>query len=162
MSCPDRLTLFLGLEENDPAIRAHLDACEHCQAIAEEEMELDAALGRLRDPAPPSDLIANVLLRVDDAEALSRAARHQLAGILLALLAIIGGSLAAIGPEWLLQAALDSASRLGSLGTALAALGRSLAPQLTALAVPVVAAQALALVASTLVLHRLVAVRVRS
>jgi len=161
-TCPDRFALFVGLEESDPAVLDHLEACPHCQALAAEERELDAALGGLRDPAPPATLLTGVLAQVGEAAELAARARRQTVTILGALLIALSGAFALLGPAWFVQAALDEIGTLGSLRTAFAALGRSLGPQLSGLAVPVLAAQVLALLVAALLFNRLVAARVRS
>lgn len=162
MSCPDRFALFVGLEENDPAVRAHVEACEACRAIAAAERDLDAALGAVCDPAPPAELLAGVLARVDETAALDARARRQTWAILGTLSAAFAATLAAIGPGWLVRATLNAIDTVGSLQTVLGALNRSLGPHLSSLAVPVFAAQLFALVAAALLFNHLVAARVRS
>ncbi len=160
--CPDRLTLFVGLEEHDPAVRAHVDSCPKCQAIAAAERELDLALSAVCDPAPPAELLEGVLARVDEAAALAARSRRQTIAILGAMAAAFAGLLAGIGPAWLVRAALDAVDTLGSLGTVAGALNRSLGPQLSGLTLPLLTAQLLALVVAALLFNRLVAARVRS
>lgn len=162
MSCPDRLALFIGLEEQAPAIRAHLESCAACRSLAAQESALDDALGRLRDPSPPGDLLSAVLGRVDEAALLARRARRQTAGILAGLFAALVAGLAAIGPDGLVGSLLDAAGTLSALKVAAGALARSLAPVASPLAVPFFIAQAVALFATALALYRLVSDRVRT
>ena len=117
---------------------------------------------RLRDPAPPAELLRSVMSRVEDAAALARRARRQVVAILAGLTAALTAGLAVLGPAWLIGSATHSAHVLSTVRTALAALGRSLAPQLSAMALPLVTAQIIALLTFALVLNRLVAARVRS
>lgn len=161
-ACPDRLALFVGLEEDDASVRAHLESCAACRALAEDERALDDAFGRLRDPAPPAELLAGVLARVDEEAALARRARRQTVAILGALALGLAAALALTGPAWVVAEVLEALNAVASLGTALAAVGRALAPAASALALPVFAAEALALVCAALLLNRLVAARVRT
>ncbi|MGC4115342.1 MAG: hypothetical protein QM765_12200 [Myxococcales bacterium] len=160
--CPDRFALFVGLEENDPAIGAHVDGCEQCQAIAAAERDLDLALGAVCDPAPPAELLSGVMARVDETATLAARSRKQTIAILATLSAAFAGVLAAIGPAWLVTAALEALDTLGSLRTVVAALGRTFGPHLSGLAFPILAAQLFALLAAALLFNRLVAARVRS
>ena len=162
MSCPDRLTLFVGVEEDDPAVRAHLSECEACRAIAQGERALDDALGRLRDPAPPAELLRAVMCRVEEASTLARRVRRQTAAILGGLCTVFALALFLVGPAWLVGSAAYTAHTMASARTALSAIGRSLGPQLSAVAVPLLAAQGFALLGFTLLLNRLVAARVRN
>ncbi|HEY3447054.1 MAG TPA: hypothetical protein VGK67_11850 [Myxococcales bacterium] len=160
--CPDRFALFVGLEENDPAIRAHVECCACCKATAAAERDLDLALGAVCDPAPPAELLSGVLARVDESASLAARSRRQTIAILGSMVVAFVGGLAALGPAWLVHAVLDSLGTLGSLRTVVGALGRSLGPHLSGLAFPLLAAQLLALLAAALLFNRLVAARVRS
>ena len=157
MSCPDRFTLFAGVEEGAPGLREHLASCERCARIADEERGLARALERLRDPAPPGDLLQGIWQRVEEAAALhARLRRQAVAAVSLATL-LVGGLLAAFWRDLVIDAAVDAVVLASQVGTALGAVGRSLGSRMEPLAVSVVTAQALALVLAALMFHRLLA-----
>lgn len=45
------------------AVERHTRHCDGCRAILEDAERLDAELGRLPEPEPPADLLANILRR---------------------------------------------------------------------------------------------------
>ncbi|MGI5861769.1 MAG: hypothetical protein ACOX6T_06880 [Myxococcales bacterium] len=163
MSCPDRFTLFLALEEGSNELREHLAACERCRRAAEQERELGRALERLRDPVPPSDLLQGAWKRIDETVALqARLRRQTMVGALVALL-LSGGLLAVFWKDLVVDTAVDALVFASQAVTAAGALGNTLGERLASLAMPMLAAQALALILSALAFHRLLAgSRVRS
>ncbi|HCF58173.1 MAG TPA: hypothetical protein DFS52_09290 [Myxococcales bacterium] len=163
MSCPDRFTLFLALEEGSTELREHLACCERCRRVAEEERELGLALERLRDPAPPSDLMQGVWQRIDQTVGLQARLLRQTMVAALAALLLSGGLLALFWKDLVVDTAVDALVFASQAMTAAGALGNALGDRLAGLAAPMLAAQALALILSALMLHRLLAgSRVRS
>jgi predicted anti-sigma-YlaC factor YlaD len=162
VTCPDRLALFIGLEEDDAAVRAHVHECAACRAVAEGEQDLTVALSRVRDPAPPPELLSGAMRRVEEAAELSLRSRRQTAGILSGLGLVLAVCFGFAGPSTAVSHALNLAGTLSAARTALAAVVHGLGPTLAGLAVPLVATQVLALLCVALVFHRFVAVRVRN
>lgn len=64
-ACPDPEALFVGLMEDRPEARAHLEACEDCAALVEDHRQLEKDLLRLSDPLPPPDFVHQVMARVE-------------------------------------------------------------------------------------------------
>lgn len=157
-ACPDRLALFMGIEEGDPGIDAHIAQCEACQALVSAERALDSALEGMRDPAPPAELFAAVMQRVDDAQALTKRIRRQTAAALAVVTFVLAAAFALIGADGLVESTLSTIGALSAARVTLTALGRSL----DSVAPPLMALEALALLTAALMLHRLVAVRVRA
>jgi len=163
MSCPDRFELLLALEEGSPEVEQHLETCAECQAALEDERFLGQALGRLRDPAPPADLMAQVMGRMEQIDLARAQARRQFNLGLGSATALIAAVFALFWRDMLLETGLETLSALSGLVTALNAAGGAVAPYLSAVALPVLLAQALLLVIATLTFHRFTsAVRVRS
>ncbi len=162
MTCPDRAELFIGLEEGSAELEAHLAGCAHCRALADEERQFSASLSRLRDPAPPADLLRGVMAAVEVAEAARIHFQRQLIGALTAAAALVAASLALFWPSLAVHSLLQLARAVSALGTAASALRHALGPQLWPLAGPIVAAQLVLLLGGALIFQRLISARARS
>lgn len=141
MSCPDALTLMLAEESQSGEAWLHAQGCAACQALLEQDRSIDAGLRRLRDPAPPGDLLGGVLARVAEVDARRRAEQRQLAagfGIAALLFAVL---VAAFGQQAFVEPAIDGIRSLAALTTAATAIGRAAVDALPGYVVPVLALQ---------------------
>jgi len=162
MTCPDRYTLFAGLEEADTALAAHLEQCPSCRAAASAERALDGALDHLRDPAPPAELLLAVMRRVDEAAAHAQRARRQTLWVLAMATAVVVAAFLSSDPKHAVHSLLETLGSVSAARIAVVSLGRTLAPLLSKLAIPMIAAQALLLLGAALLFNRLLATGARS
>jgi predicted anti-sigma-YlaC factor YlaD len=159
MTCPGALELFDALEQGGGEIREHLRVCERCRARADDESALSAALDRLRDPAPPVDLITTVLARIGAREALEARNQRQLWSALALTLA---AATVALGLFWRGLTASAAAESVQSL-VALQSAGYALigALHLDGSTGPLAYLEATALLLTSWVLYRLIPARGR-
>lgn len=157
--CPDRFELFLGLEEGDPQLAAHLECCPRCCEVAEAERALSAPLSRLRDPIAPAGVLDGALSRIAQLDESSRRARTQLWGAFAAAVAFAAGICAVFWRPLLLDAALGAAHSAAQLRVASGALARAFGPALERFSTPLLSLEAMALLGFAFALHRMLTPR---
>ena len=156
-SCPDRFTLFLGLEEESAELKQHLSLCPRCRELAQAERALSGPLARLSDPIPPLGVLSGALERIAELERASRSARRELWSAFAAALAFAAGLCLVLWRPLVLDALLGARHALSQTRVAAGALERAFGPSLEHAAVPLVALEAMALLGFAFVLHHLLA-----
>ncbi len=157
--CPDRFELFLGLEEGDPTLAAHLDECPRCRELAEAERALSSPLARLRDPIAPAGVLDGALSRIAQLDETSRRARAQLWRAFAAALTFAGAVCTVFWRPLVLDSVLEAAHSIAHARVAGAALARAFGPSLSRFSTPLLTLEAMALLGFAFALHRLLTAR---
>lgn len=153
-NCPDIERLFIGVDEGDETIFAHVESCPSCAEVLESHRQLEKDLLRLADPLPPADFVHQVMAKVEKAPVPVRREVWTGLGIFAAALA---GVIGIVVTDSATAGALGTAvaSAIIQLGSVFAALGHGISTIWSTAALPVTAVASFMFMFSLLGLRRM-------